>query len=300
MGCIRGKCVLVPVEVPPTGARLLPNIEVVEGGCCENMGAPLDGCEAPPKLKTGAPGAPGAVPKRLLCCVGWLPESEAPPKLMVGVAALPPNANMEEEGWDASLLLLPNVNEEGVDVAPLGAKGFLMVEASDAPAEKVKEALPPVPKMEPVPPGWLVAGWEAPKPKMGVDAGAVLVAATPKTVGGFEASAWVVGIAPNSDLDSWVVPTVAPKMLLGSGAPTDTVAPPKRGLTSGAGVEALTVPNRGLVLEGAVKLPKLKRAGAGLMSPASKDTFFVAGSSVLTEVGAGTCVVPKRIVFAGG
>lgn len=45
-----GSDLLVPVEVPPPGTRVLPNIEVVEGGFWENV-EPL-GCDDPPKLKT--------------------------------------------------------------------------------------------------------------------------------------------------------------------------------------------------------------------------------------------------------
>ena len=43
---------LVPVEVPPPGTRLLPKMGVAEGGFCENMGALL-GWDAPPKLNAG-------------------------------------------------------------------------------------------------------------------------------------------------------------------------------------------------------------------------------------------------------
>jgi len=37
---------LVPVEVPPPGARLLPKMDDAAGGFCENTG----GCDDPPKL----------------------------------------------------------------------------------------------------------------------------------------------------------------------------------------------------------------------------------------------------------
>ena len=69
-----GSDILVPVEVPPPGARVLPNIEVVEGGFWEKF-RPL-GCEDPPKVKEP--------PNDVFGWVGWL----SPPKLMVGA---PPN-----------------------------------------------------------------------------------------------------------------------------------------------------------------------------------------------------------------
>jgi hypothetical protein len=43
---------LVPVEVPPPGARLLPKMGVAAGGFCEKMGA-LVCWDDPPKLKAG-------------------------------------------------------------------------------------------------------------------------------------------------------------------------------------------------------------------------------------------------------
>lgn len=52
---------------------------------------------------------------------------------------------------------LPNVKDDGAEEVP-PANGLLIVVASGAPAEKVKEELPPVPKIEPDPPGWVVAG----------------------------------------------------------------------------------------------------------------------------------------------
>jgi len=53
---------------------------------------------------------------------------------------------------------LPNVKDDGAEDVPPPANGLLIVVASDAPAEKVKEELPPVPKIEPDPPGWVVTG----------------------------------------------------------------------------------------------------------------------------------------------
>ena len=49
------------------------------------------------------------------------------------------------------------MKDDGAEELP-PANGLLIVVASGAPAEKVKEELPPVPKIEPDPPGWVVAG----------------------------------------------------------------------------------------------------------------------------------------------
>ena len=73
---------LVPVEVPPPGARLFPNIEVVEGGWED----------APPKEKFGVPAL-----NMLVCAGAWLVESDPAPKLNEGVA-LAPKVNDAEPG----------------------------------------------------------------------------------------------------------------------------------------------------------------------------------------------------------
>lgn len=66
---------------------------------------------------------------------------------------------------------LPKLNDDGADVAPPVANGFLMV-PSEPPAEKVKEEPPPDPKIDPVAAAWLAGGCDAagwlPKLKIGL------------------------------------------------------------------------------------------------------------------------------------
>ena len=54
---------------------------------------------------------------------------------------------------------LPKLKEVGADAVPPEENGLLN-EVSPPPAEKLNEAPPPVPKMDPVPAGWVV-GCEA-------------------------------------------------------------------------------------------------------------------------------------------
>lgn len=114
------------------------------------------GCEEfPPKLKEGA-----AELNMLPCCGAWLLESEPAPKLIVGAAGAAPKVKEVDAGCGVLLLPpLPNAKDEGAEAVPPAAKGLLNVD-DDAPppAEKSNEAPPPVPKIDPVPAGWLVAG----------------------------------------------------------------------------------------------------------------------------------------------
>jgi hypothetical protein len=171
--------------------------------------------EAPPKEKVGVPGL-----NVLLCAGAWLVESDPPPKLNEGVA-LAPNVKDAEPGWAASLPPpLPKLKEVGADEVPPEANGLLN-EVSPPPAEKLKEAPPPVPKMDPLPAGWVVgceaAGvWEPPKLKMEPDeAGPAAGAALPKI--GFAVSVCPVGAAPKSGF---------------AGATCAAAALPKRGFCS--------------------------------------------------------------------
>ena len=134
-----GTCLLVPVEVPPTGARLLAKIFDAAGGLFWPKRGVLLGCEAP-KLKIGADEA----------LLEAFELSELAPKVKLGVPPPAPNVNGADEDW---LSPLPKLKEVGAEYEPSEANGFLIV-PSEPPAVKVNEALA-LPKIEPVVEGWL-------------------------------------------------------------------------------------------------------------------------------------------------
>lgn len=107
------------------------------GGFCENG----EGCEDAPKLKM----EPVAGPDEVDCCVPEAPASDVPPKLKVGVLPAP-KVNGVFEDWEPPL---PKSKDGGAELEPSVANGFLIV-PSVIPAEKVNEALPPVPKIDPL------------------------------------------------------------------------------------------------------------------------------------------------------
>jgi hypothetical protein len=261
------------------------------------MADPLGWEVAPPKLKTGADEAPNKP------WLAWELEScVAPPKLMDGAGVAAPKVK-EVDGCEPPSL--PKLKEGGADVVPGAAKGLPPV--GPPAAEKVNEDPPPaapVPKMEPVPPGWLADCCDGavvlPKlnmlelgggaagvvlPNMGLEASGWLVRVAPKS--GFAAPGWLAGVAPNRD--DWEV--------VAEGAGVE----PKIGFASAAGVDELAAPKRGLLSEGAAPKSGLLSEDAapksGLLSedaaPKSGLLSADAGAGVLPNPKTGPALVPK-------